>query len=48
MPNISVFDWKIYQNLFSAPEMEAVFAEANSIACWIEVERATALSLIHI
>ena len=42
MPNISVFDWKIYQNLFSAPEMEAVFAEANSIACWIEVERATA------
>ena len=42
MQNISVFDWKIYQNLFSAPEMEAVFAEANSIACWIEVERAIA------
>lgn len=42
MQGISVFDWKIYQHLFSAPEMEAVFAEANSIACWIEVERATA------
>ena len=42
MQGISVFDWKIYQHLFSAAEMEAVFAETNSIACWIEVERATA------
>ena len=42
MQGISVFDWKIYQHLFSAAEMETVFAEANSIACWIEVERATA------
>lgn len=42
MTRTSIFDWTIYQNLFSAPEMEAVFDEAGTIASWVEVERAVA------
>lgn len=44
MNKISVFDWTIYRHLFSDAAMEQIFSEANTIACWVDVEKAIAIA----